>query len=418
MLEEIKSNLGNPEELEKLYRSDRKSFKASFDDLYKESPGSDLVKFWRVRLDYGNSAEVFKGISRSEILVVLAICLVTTFFIKLPAIAGLPDNEVFYMKNAALIVFLGVTLYSLWINRITDISKLLMTAAVFTVPAVYLNLLPSTAPSDAVGLVYMHFPFMMLFIYSVIFNRFDFTDPGKRISFIRYLGDLAVFYAMIAIAGMILTVITMGLFKSIGLHVEQFYMENIALSGAVAAPVIASYLIEKFPSLVNRIASLIALIFSPVVLLTLLVFLSTMIITGKDPYNNRDFLFIFNVMLLGVMAIIIFSVSETSVIKFRKFNAIILLLLTIVSIIIDLFALSAIFYRLSAFGLSPNRLAVVVSNILVLVNLGMIMPGLIKINFRGEGFSGVETIIAKYLPVYLVWIVFVVFCFPLIFGVN
>jgi len=418
MLEEIKSNLGNPEELEKLYRSDRKSFKASFDDLYKESPGSDLVKFWRVRLDYGNSAEVFKGISRSEILVVLAICLVTTFFIKLPAIAGLPDNEVFYMKNAALIVFLGVTLYSLWINRITDISKLLMTAAVFTVPAVYLNLLPSTAPSDAVGLVYMHFPFMMLFIYSVIFNRFDFTDPGKRISFIRYLGDLAVFYAMIAIAGMILTVITMGLFKSIGLHVEQFYMENIALSGAVAAPVIASYLIEKFPSLVNRIASLIALIFSPVVLLTLLVFLSTMIITGKDPYNNRDFLFIFNVMLLGVMAIIIFSVSETSVIKFRKFNAIILLLLTIVSIIIDLFALSAIFYRLSAFGLSPNRLAVVVSNILVLVNLGMIMPGLIRINFRGEGFSGVETIIAKYLPVYLVWIVFVVFCFPLIFGVN
>jgi len=143
-----------------------------------------------------------------------------------------------------------------------------------------------------------------------------------------------------------------------------------------------------------------------------------MIITGKDPYNNRDFLFIFNVMLLGVMAIIIFSVSETSVIKFRKFNAIILLLLTMVSIIIDLFALSAIFYRLSAFGLSPNRLAVVVSNILVLVNLGMIMPGLIRINFRGEGFSGVETIIAKYLPVYLVWIVFVVFCFPLIFGVN
>jgi hypothetical protein len=418
MLEEIRSNLGNPEVLEKLYRSDRKAFKASFDELDKEGSGSDLVKFWRVRLDYGNSTEIFKNITRSEILTVLAICIVTAFLIKLPAISGLPDNEIFYMKNAALIVFLGVTLYSLWINRITDISKLALTAAVFTVPAVYLNLLPSTAPSDAVSLVYIHLPFMMLFVYSVIFNRFDYTDPGKRISFIRYLGDLGVFYAMIAIAGIILTVITMGLFKSIGLHVEQFYMENIVLSGAVAAPVIASYLIEKFPSLVSRIASLIALIFSPVVLVTLLVFLSTMIITGKDPYTNRDFLFIFNVMLLGVMAIIIFSVSEIAVIKFRRFNTIILLALSIVTIIIDLFALSAIFYRLSTFGVSPNRLAVIVSNILVLVNLGMIIPGLFRINFRGKDFSGVETIIAKFLPVYLVWIVFVVFCFPLIFGVN
>ena len=118
------------------------------------------------------------------------------------------------------------------------------------------------------------------------------------------------------------------------------------------------------------------------------------------------------------MGIIVFSVSETSVIKNQKLNEIILLVLSIITIIIDLIALSAIFYRLREYGLTPNRIAVLVSNILVLVNLVLIMSDLFRINFKKKEFRAVEMSVAKFLPVYLIWVIIVIFGFPLIFGMK
>lgn len=419
MLDKIKANIGNPEILENLYRGDRKNFRVAFDRIYPEIGSSEPAKFWKVRLEHDNKPDLPKAISPAEIITVLGVCLITAFLIRIPALfQSIMPETVFYEKNAAIIVFLGLTLYSLRIYRISDTRKVIMTAIAFLIPAIYINLLPGSAKSDSINLVYIHLPLLMWFIYGMVYTGHDFRNRKKRIDFIRYNGDLAIVYSLIAIAGGLLTAITIGLFESIGLKIESFYFENIVLTGAVAAPVVATWLIEKFPALVSKTAPLIATIFSPLVLITLIVFLTTILATGKDPYNDRDFLLIFNIMLLGVMGIIIFSVSETSVIKNQKFNAIILFMLSIITIIIDLIALSAIFYRLGEYGLTPNRLAVLVSNLLVLGNLTLIMKDLFGINFKGKEFTGVEMTVSKFLPVYLAWIIIVVFCFPLFFGVS
>jgi hypothetical protein len=419
MFDTIKSNLSNPEMLEKLFRSDRKAFKSAFDSIYSEIETTDAAKFWKARLDADSKSEKIKALTLSEAATVGGICLLIAFLIKIPALFNIGySDQIFYMKNAAIIVFAGLTLYAMWINRITQQLRILITAAAFLVPAIYINLLPSDQTSDAVNLVYIHLPLLMWFIFGFVFTGYDFRNLGKRIDFIRFNGDMAIFYALIAIAGGILTAITIGLFESIGLRIEKFYSENIVMAGAAAAPVVAAFLIEKFPSLVNRTAPLIAAIFSPLVLLTLAIFLITIAVTGKDPYNDRNFLLIFNIMLLGVMAIIIFSVSETSVIKNQKFNAAVLFVLSLVTIIIDLIALSAIFYRLGEYGLTPNRLAVLVSNILVFINLVLIMADLFRINFQKKEFRIVETTVSKYLPVYLIWIIIVVFAFPAVFGLK
>ena len=209
-------------------------------------------------------------------------------------------------------------------------------------------------------------------IYGMVFTGFDLRNRNKRIDFIKYNGDLLIMYALIAMAGGLLTVITIGLFNSIDIQIGNFYIENIVITGAACAPIVAAFIIRNYPILTNKLAPLIASIFSPLVLITLIVFLVTIIVTGKDPYNNRDFLMIFNIMLIGVMAVIVFSVSETSILKNRKFNEVILFVLSIIAIIIDLIALSAIFYRLGD-GVTPNRLAILVSNILILANLVIIM---------------------------------------------
>lgn len=127
---------------------------------------------------------------------------------------------------------------------------------------------------------------------------------------------------------------------------------------------------------------------------------------------------IFNIMLLGVMAIIVFSVSEASGSIKRKFSELVLFILSLVTLIINLIALSAIFYRLGEFGLTPNRLAVLGSNIMIFVNLILITIDLFKINFKKAEPEKVELTISKYLPVYVIWVLIVVFGFPLFFGMK
>jgi len=261
-------------------------------------------------------------------------------------------------------------------------------------------------------------PLLLWSIFGLVYIDFNLRDKIKRIEFLRYNGDLAILMAIIAIAGGILTGITIGLFNAIGINIENFYLENVVIVGAVSVPIVATYIIKNYTVLTNKIAPVIANIFSPLVLLTAVVFLVALAISGKDPYSDREFLLIFNLMLLGVMAVIVFSISEASTAGKQKFNELVLFVLSIATVIIDLIALSAIFYRLGAFGITPNRLAVMGSNILILGNLVLIIIDLYKVNFRKAPIVEVELTIAKYLPVYMIWIIFVVIGFPLIFGLK
>jgi len=140
------------------------------------------------------------------------------------------------------------------------------------------------------------------------------------------------------------------------------------LVGLVSAPIVTTYIIENFNILTDKMASIVATLFSPLVLLTLVVYLAAIVFSAKDPYNDRNFLLTFNIMLIGVMGIIIFSISDNLIIRNGKFNKMVLFILSVITLIVNLIALSAIFYRMGKYGLTPNRLAIVVSNILIFGN--------------------------------------------------
>ncbi len=414
MLEEIKSNLNNPEALERLYRSDRKAFESAFEKIYPSIESTESARFWKARLEYGRTVAP----ARKEIAAMIITGLITVILIKIPDLFGFDvKTSFFYERNAAIIVFLGLTLFTIMVTKIENRSGFIFTALAFLVPLIYINLLPA-GKSASVNLAYIHLPLLMWCIFGIVFTGFDLRDKEKRIGFIRYNGDLAIIYALIAIAGMLLTMITIGLFQAIGIKIEKFYMNYIVVAGAAAAPIVSAFIIRNYSALTNKIAPLIATIFSPLVLLTLIVYLATIFITGKDPYNDREFLLIFNIMLIGVMGIIVFSVTETSLIRNQKLNTSVLLALSVITILIDLIAISAIFYRLGQFGITPNRLAIMVSNLLILINLIFIMTGLFRILFRKGEFRSVELSVANFLPVYLIWIIIVIFGFPVFFGMQ
>lgn len=413
MKDKILTHLNDPRELEKLYRANKTQFKREFSSVYPELKGNALADFWNERLNY-ESDEINWGTSRELVLVIIA-SLLAGVIAKLPQIFAI-NEDFFYPRNIGFIVFPILSVYFAWKNKLA-IGKIVFIAGTTLAGLIFINALPDNQKSDTLILSCIH---LALFLWSVLGFAFiggQENNEPKRLGFLKYNGDLVVMTALILIAGAIMSAITVGLFSLIGFHIEQFYFKNVAIFGLAAAPVVGTYLTQTNPQLVGKVSPVIAKLFSPLVLVMLVVYLIAMAYSAKNPYTNREFLMIFNALLIGVMAIIFFSVAETARTEAKSNMHIwILFLLSVVTIIVNGVALSAILFRISEWGFTPNRTAILGANILILVNLVLVTVRIYKVVFKKAELSGVGNIIAFYLPIYFVWTIIVTFIFPLIFG--
>ena len=147
----------------------------------------------------------------------------------------------------------------------------------------------------------------------------------------------------------------------------------------------------------------------------LLAYLITVIWVGKNPFLDRNFLIFFNGILLSVLAVTIFSITESGTDQKKNISDYINFALIILALIIDSVALSAMVFRLSSFGITPNILAVLGVNILIWANLIWIMLSYMRFLQNKTGPSTIQDAVTKYLPVYGFWAAFVTFTFPFIF---
>jgi len=414
MKNEILAHLKEPGKLEKLYRNNKASFRREFSNLYPEITGDPVAEFWNERLNY--EKDEVKSVSKKEIIVTIVACLIAGLIAKLPAIFSI-DEEFFYSRNVGFIIFPALSAYFAWKNKLSNVKMAVIGIAILS-GLIFINSLPDLKDSDTVILSSIH---LVLFLWSVLGFSFvsgNRINDEKRLSYLKYNGDLIVMTTLILIAGGIMTGVTIGLFSLIGLKINEFYFQYIGIFGLSSAPIVGTYLTQTNPQLVGKISPLIARIFSPLVLVMLVIYLIAIIYSGKDPYNDREFLLIFNGLLVGVMAIIFFSLAENTGAPKKQAEIWILLLLSFVTIILNSIALSAILFRISEWGITPNRTAVLGSNVLILIHLIMVSRQLYKAVFNKMSISEVGKTITFYLPIYVLWTIIVTFLFPLIFGVK
>jgi hypothetical protein len=414
MKNKIRENINNPEILEHLYQQNKQDFLRSFVDI-SENYNTDLVRFWKIRLAHETNikAEIF---SKRELLVVLLLSLVTGLLAILPVIFPQINTDFYYSRDLAIIVFNGIILYTLWQNKIFNVKSLSTYGAIVVALALFLNFLPATE-SDSTWLSLIHAPLLLWCLFGLAYISFEYNNMARRIAFIRFNGELLIMTGLILIAGGLLTGITIGLFSAINMDIEQFYMENIAIIGGVAAPIIAFYLIRLYPTITNKIAPVIARVFTPLVLLTLAVYLVSLIFSNSNVFQDRNLLLILNVMLIAVVALIVFSVSELDKSAKKNSNVFILFLLAAVAIIINSIALIAIISRVNE-GLTPNRTVVLLSNILIFVNLILMARNLYKSYFNPVQLNSVEKTVARYLTIYAGYTIIVIFILPFLFGLK
>ena len=411
MKNDIFIHLDNPKELERLYRQNKTQFKQSFLDVYPEIKDKPIALFWKARLE--DSKEEIQFGSKKELIFVVIAALIAGLIAKLPSFVSIRE-EFFYSRNVGFIVFPTLIAYFSWKNNL-GIQKWIFIGGIALVSLLFINLFPNEPNSDTLTLSCIH---LLLFLWSLLGFSFvgEAGNPLKRLDFLRFNGDFVVMSTLFLIAGGITTGITIGLFSLIGYQIEDFYFNNVVVVGLAAVPLVATFLTQTNPQLVSKVSPVIARIFSPIVLIMLVIYLFAIFYSGKDPYNDRDFLLLFNALLIGVMAIIFFSVAEATNSEKGRTEKWILFLLSVVTILVNAIALSAILFRISTWGITPNRLAVLGSNLFILINLLMVTFKLYGVVAKKSNIAEVGGQIAIFLPVYVLWTSFVTFILPFLFN--
>lgn len=411
MNEQILSLIDQPAELEKRYRKNKSSFTKSFNELYPSIKGNPLADAWHERLNF-ESEGVQWGTKADWIFILIAGAIAGTLA-KLPAFFTLQEDT-FYARNLGFVVFPFLCAYFIRKNKL-PLSSLLFPVASILVAAVYINLLPSQPERDTVNLACLHLPLFLWGILGLVFAGPSRKDLSKRLGYLQYNGETIIVGGILILAGGILSGITIGLFSLIGIDITEVYFEYIAVYGLAAAPLLATLITHTNPELVNKVPPIVAKIFSPLVLIMLSSYLVAIAYAGKDPYSDRDFLLLFNLLLLGVMALIFFSVAESVAEKKADLMTWILAALSLITLVVNGIALSAIAFRISEWGITPNRLAVLGVNIVMLVHLVMVSWQLI-LTARGKSkLDQVGLTLVRYLPIYLLWTAIVIFLFPVLF---
>jgi len=412
MRNEILNHLDDPKQLEKLYQDNKTSFKAEFNLLFPEHNENKLLQYWDERLNYQGS-EISWG-SKKEFIFVLVLSLIAGCLASIPSFFKI-DSEFFYTKNISLIIFSILATYFCWKNRLPK-KKIIITGVIFLITLIFINLLPANNNSNTLILSLFHIPIFLWTVVGFTYVGNSLNDNRKRIEFLRYNGELLIMSGLILITGAVLTAITIGLFTVIGFDINDFYFKHVVIFCLPIIPILGTFLTQANPQLVNKVSPVIAKIFSPLVLITVVVYLIAILFSGKNLYNDRDFLMLFNGLLIGVIAIILFSVSTTTNQNISQVSGIILFALSVVTVIVSCMALSAILFRISTLGITPNRLAVVGANLLMLTNLFWISFQLFKTVFKKSDICSVENAIASFIPFYILWTIIVGFFFPLLFN--
>jgi hypothetical protein len=409
----ITENLTSPHELERMFRKAPKAFKKAFSHAWEQNPDSQVLAVWYERLYFNekvhteNTSLFQKGFLTMGVLAILAgICTRILFhFVEQQAIAPI---------NLAFGVLPFIAAYFVY-HHPPSKSVLYILASLFLISVVYLNLLPMN-DNDSILLAYLHLPIFLWGLIGLAFTGNEYGLGSTRLAYLKLNLEFGILYASMAFSGMLLALLTIRLFNFVGLDIEDFYFSNIVLFGAAALAIVAVHLVSNHLKLAKNITPYIAKIFGPLVLVTLMVYLITVIWVGKNPFLDRDFLIVFNGVLLGVLAVTLFSITEKDTDEQKNLSDYINVALIVVALIVDSVALSAIVFRLSSYGITPNRMAVLGINILVWVNLIWIMLAYGRFLQNKTGPTTIQDAVTKYLPVYVLWAAFVTFTFPLIFN--
>jgi hypothetical protein len=371
----------------------------------------------------GGAASSAAGWSR-RMWVALGLAVAAAVAIKIPSLFGITFHTelgiAFHALNLSFFALPFIAAYFAWDRPLPQRGRLAL-AAVFAVAAAAVNAFPfAFSPKGEPGhtfiLTMIHLPIALWIGVGFAYVGGRWRGSDRRMDFIRFTGELFIYYVLIALGGGVLMALSVGIFEAIGVKLEP-YLENwIVPCGAVGATVVATWLVEAKQSVIENMAPVLTRIFAPLFALLLIAFIVTMAMTGRAIDVKREVLILFDLLLVVVFGLLLYSASARDAIAPPGLMDWIQLTLVGTALVVDVLALWAIGSRIFEFGFTPNRVAALGENIVLLVNLGgsaLLYAGFI----RGRvAFSRLCDWQKFYLYVLAAWAAAVALLFPVIFG--
>jgi hypothetical protein len=390
----------------------------SLDALSREFAREHEGRLWKQLVIGPGPAGESAPAGRTEMRVALGLAVAAALAIKVPELFGLrPDAgaEMFYFRNGSLFVLPLLAIYFIW-KRGYALKRALGLALPFAAGAVLANVFPFRTHGDTERLAVLHLPIALWLAIGVAYVGGRWFTSGRRMDFVRFSGELAIYYALIGLGGGVLIGFTAMMFRSIGIIPERLIAGWMVPCGMVGAVIVGSWLVEAKQSVIENMAPVLTRLFTPLFTVLLLVFLGTMAWTGRPLDVKRELLIGFDLLLVLVVGLVLYAASARDPQAPPDLFDSLQLVLVASALVVDGVALAAIAARISEFGFTPNRVAALGENLILLVNLTW-TAWLYARFVRGRGsFAALERWQIAYLPVYAAWAALVVAAFPPVFG--
>lgn len=386
----------------------------SLDALSREFAREHSERLWKqLVLGVDDAAAQSRTSSATEFRIVLALALSAAVAIKVPALFG--PNNFFYPRNLSLFVLPLLCAYFVWKRGVSLIRAVALLVLPFAVGAVFANVYPFAPLSRTAALTAFHLPIALWLVVGVAYVGGRWFGSRARMDFVRFSGELFIYYALIAMGGGVLTAFTIMMFHAIGLNAEWLAENWLVPCGATGAVIVGSWLVEAKQSVIENMAPVLTRLFTPLFTGLLLLFLATMVWTGNPIDVKREVLIAFDLLLAVVVGLVLYAISARDPVAPPDLFDRLQLLLILSALVVDALALIAIASRISEFGFTANRVAALGENLILLASLAGSAWLYVEFLREKSPFARLERWQVSYLPVYPTWAAFVVIAFPPLF---
>ncbi|MDY0908586.1 permease prefix domain 1-containing protein [Microbacterium sp. CFBP9034] len=393
------------------------------DDLSREFAREHSERLWKQLVIA--EPEVTAQRSRS-LLVAVGLAVAAAVTIKIPALFGIgfsTDGE-FYARNAAVLILPFLAAYFLIRHRASALTVVAV-AAPFAAAALVLNLYPFGTDAATLALAAIHAVVALWIVTGIAYANGDVGSSRARMDFIRFTGEWFVYFVLIALGGVVLVALTLGVFSAIGLDAQSFVEDWMIPCGVAGAVVIAGWLVEAKQSVIENIAPVLTKLFTPLFTVLLLVFFVAGLLQqslaetaegATETFGQRDLLIIFDIVLVVVLGLLLYAMSARDPLAPPSWFDRLQLVMVVAAILVDLLVLIAMIGRIAEYGASANKLASLGLNLILLANLTG--AAWLQLRFvRGRTtYERLERWQTGYVPVYLFWSAIVIVVFPPVFG--
>ncbi len=387
----------------------------SLDELSREFAREHSERLWKQLVIGDGDSAADRVAARTDAFFALGLAVAAALSIKAPVLFGYGFDEAgaFYLRNVSLLVLPYLAGYFAW-KRGLAIGRAALLLLPFAIGALFANIYPfgsNTGPLSA-----LHLPLALWLVIGLSYAGGRWRTGNRRMDFVRFSGELFIYFVLLALGGMVFVGFTIMMFEAIGIAAEPLAERWLVPCGAAGAVLVASWLVEAKQSVIENMAPVLTRIFTPFFTILLLAFLATMAWTGNPIDVQRNVLIAFDLLLVLVVGLVLYSASARDLDAPPNLFDRMQLLLIASALLVDVLALAAIAARISEFGFTPNRVAALGENIILLVNLGWSAVVYARFLTDRGSFAALERWQTAYLPVYSGWAACVVIAFPPLFS--